>query len=205
MELTKLTENVSQISELGTYPRADNNLTIEQLKSWFDKAPEIIKTYLNEELVPELERKLTSFDNRVSIAEERIDDFEQGTGFLSIVGGTMEGPLNVLTPTDGSNAANKDYVDSYVNGKDALYSGVLASGSWNENQQTIAVAASTADKVKTAIWVSPDPEDMDGYNAYLECSVRAVAQQDGAVVFRAEDIPEADIPVHIFVRKLVAG
>lgn len=144
---------------------------------------------------------IPDFNQTDSNAPDYIKNKPDMESYLEKSGGTMTGPLNVLTPTEGRNAANKAYVD----GKDALYSGVLVSGAWNEYQQTVAAESSTADKAKTAIWVAPDPEDTDGYNAYLECGVRAVNQQDGFVTFQAEDAPEVDIPVDIFVRKLVTG
>lgn len=227
MGITKLTENVSQVSNLGNYPKIDNNLTTDKLKAWFDKAPEIIKTYLNETLIPEIEAKFGSLDAWISTADAKIDNFVVGSGFLATFGGAMNGPIDMgsqkitslAAPASGRDAANKQYVDdetsgavtqateqakAYADGRDALYAVTLTASGWNNKYQTVAVATSTTDKTKTAIFASPDPSDLNGYPAYLECGVRMADQTDGYVTFYcAEDRPTVDIPVSVYVKKVV--
>ncbi len=43
------------------------------------------------------------------MTEEQAD-----TKYLQLRGGTMSGPLSVLTPTEGGHAVNKDYVDGLI-------------------------------------------------------------------------------------------
>lgn len=227
MLITKLTEDVAQISKLGTYPRTDNDLSSDDLKAWFDKAPGIIKTYLNDTLVPELETKFGSLDAWITQADVRIDAFESGTGFLPLTGGTMTGPINMGTkkitnlaaPQASEDAATKDYVDEaatdaetgavetamdYIDGRDALYPVTLSATGWGtEKMQSVAVATSTADSAATAIFASPDPSNENGYAAWCECGVRLYQQTDGYVAFyAAEDTPTVDIPVSVYVKKL---
>lgn len=227
MTITKLTEDVSQVSKLGTYPRTDNGLTTDQLKAWFDKAPGIIKTYLNETLIPEVEAKFGSLDAWISSADTKIDSFVAGSGFLPAAGGIMEGPINMgsqkitslAAPASDGDAANKQYVDgeisdaitaataqakAYTDGRDALYAVTLTASGWSNKYQTVAAAFSTADKAKTAIFASPDPGNADGYSAYLECGVRMSQQTNGYVTFYcAEDTPTVNIPVSVYVKKVV--
>lgn len=54
MELTKFTKNVSNHQFLPDKPA----LTASELKELFDKAPEDIKDYLNDSLLPELNEAL---------------------------------------------------------------------------------------------------------------------------------------------------
>lgn len=136
--------------------------------------------------------------------------------YLTLSGGTMTGQLNVIEPKEDSNAATKKYVDDakekavddskkYSDGKDATYTVTLAADGWEDKKQTAAVGTSTADKGKTLIVAAPDPSDETGYRIYGECGIWAVEQRDGKVVFQAEGVPEIDIKVNIYVRKLVTG
>lgn len=59
MSLPKMTTAVDNISKLDTRPNAVNGLTADELKAKFDKAPEDIKRFLNEVLVPALDGAIT--------------------------------------------------------------------------------------------------------------------------------------------------
>lgn len=56
MALKRLLADLDIISKLGDNPGTENGLPSEELKRKFDEAVNIIKTYLNEYLVPELEK-----------------------------------------------------------------------------------------------------------------------------------------------------
>lgn len=58
MSLSKMTTAVDNISKLDTRPNAVNGLTADELKAKFDKAPEDIKAFLNDTLIPEVESAL---------------------------------------------------------------------------------------------------------------------------------------------------
>lgn len=189
MELTKLSADVSQISKLGDYPKTDNNLTTNQLKAWFDKAPEAIKEYLNETLTVELEEKLTAMDERADSLEDSIEGIETGTAFVKKTGDTMTGALNVLTPTEGANAANKAYVD----GKTAKGTATLTASGWSDGYQTVAVTGVTADN---SVFVSV-PES--SYEVYTDAEIRCVEQSAGKLKFKCESAPSDDIAVDILI------
>lgn len=59
MSLPKMTTAVDNISKLDTRPNAVNGLTADELKVKFDKAPEDIKRFLNEVLIPALDGAIT--------------------------------------------------------------------------------------------------------------------------------------------------
>lgn len=59
MSLPKMTTAVDNISKLDTRPNAVNGLTADELKAKFDKAPEDIKKFLNEVLIPALDGAIT--------------------------------------------------------------------------------------------------------------------------------------------------
>lgn len=59
MSLPKMATDVDNISKLDTRPNAVNGLTADQLKAEFDKGPAAIKAFLNNVLIPALD-KLTA-------------------------------------------------------------------------------------------------------------------------------------------------
>lgn len=56
MSISVLSENVSIHQTLGDNPNTDNNLSADELKALFDQAAEILKAYLNNIVVPEINR-----------------------------------------------------------------------------------------------------------------------------------------------------
>lgn len=121
--ITKLSANLAFIQMLGNNPNIDNNFTADQLKAWFDKAPEEIKKYINDSLIPELTTILKDMKTRVDTMSGQVDDFVVGTGFLPTVGGIVTGPIsmsyqkiyNLPDPKNDDDAARKKYVDDTAN------------------------------------------------------------------------------------------
>jgi len=62
MSLTKLTENVSNVSNLADKP----SISADELKRIFDKGNETIKKYINEVLIPEVEKGTTEIVNNLN-------------------------------------------------------------------------------------------------------------------------------------------
>lgn len=87
MELVEFTGDVEVIQKLGTFPNAEDGLTAEDLKKKFDEAPTAIKKYLNETLVPEVNR----------------------------IGKNAGKPISVtITTVDGALTADKSYAELYA-------------------------------------------------------------------------------------------
>lgn len=63
MSLQRLTDNVSNISTLDDKP----SLSADELKRLFDKGSETIKKYINEVLIPEVEKGTTEIVNNLAI------------------------------------------------------------------------------------------------------------------------------------------
>ncbi len=62
MALTKLTDNVSNISNLDDKPA----ISADELKRLFDRGSETIKKYINEILIPELQKSTTEVVNNLT-------------------------------------------------------------------------------------------------------------------------------------------
>lgn len=228
MAFTKLTDDLSQVSKLGNHPKTDNGLTTPGLKAWFDKAGEMIKSFLNNTLIPELEARFATLENWANIADEKINQFVAGSGFLPTSGGTMTGSVNMgdqkitnlAAPEADTDGANKAFVASaiaqanesvleeagalaesaktYADSKYLSAVVTLAAESWVGNVQSVAVTGVVADENVVDVYASPRPESSN-YEAYNECAVRLYSQGDGTVTFTCEDTPTVDLTVNISV------
>ena len=56
MPIIEMQDDVELIQKLGDNPNTDNELSAQQLKELFDKAPSLIKSFINGTLVPEVNR-----------------------------------------------------------------------------------------------------------------------------------------------------
>ena len=65
MELTALTQDLYIISKLGDNPNSDNNLSAQELKKKFDESGNLIKTYINGTLIPEIKKTFTEYIDEV--------------------------------------------------------------------------------------------------------------------------------------------
>lgn len=152
MSLPKMTAAVDNISKLDTRPNAVNGLTADELKAKFDKAPEDIKRFLNEVLIPALDGAIT-LDALGAVPETRkvngkpLDaDVTLGAADIDYAG-TISGAANVkevlealnakkavatvtVTATDGGATADmtlSQIVDAYGAGREVKC--LLAEGS----------------------------------------------------------------------------
>ena len=132
MAIPKLETDVQIISKIPNYPGSEGGLTPDAFKAKFDEAPQIIKDFINEILIPKMDETVdvqallnSILDETLSFANKAAQAKAVGTALekkLGLSGGTMTGPidmsgrsiLNVATPTTDAGAANKGYVDGYV-------------------------------------------------------------------------------------------
>lgn len=68
----------------------------------------------------------------------------------------------------------------------------LASGSWENNQQSVTVNVTASNHLVIAPAAA-------SYVAYSENMVRCVAQETGRLTFQCEDVPESDLTVNILI------
>lgn len=104
VQIPKLNDDLDVIAKLGDNPNTDNGMSSADLKAQFDKAPNIIKKFINDYVVP------------------AINNYVVGSGFLPLTGGTMKGDIamggkkvtGLGTPADSGDAVNKEYADKLV-------------------------------------------------------------------------------------------
>lgn len=214
--LNRLTSDVAFIQQLGDNPNFDNNMSAEDLKAWFDKAPEAIKAYINETLIPQLENKFgeveqtdTEVDVLLKQLIEKINYFEVGTGFLPIDGGVpMTGNLNlsnnratnVALPIEATDAANRQYVDSRTNTVDLLLSkdgwsaDVPHSQTLNVPNQTDAPVVLVSDYPFVDVNLNNVSDQLPVIEGWGLVGRVTVSDNDQITAYCYEDIPEVDVP-----------
>lgn len=107
MALSNFTDNVDIIAALGDNPITDDNLTSAQFKAKFDEAANLIKTYINSVLVPNVFAKIS------------------GSGLLK----TSSGTLSVATAdTDYASASHHARHESGGADEIAVSTGMIGSG-----------------------------------------------------------------------------
>ena len=214
--LNRLTSDVAFIQQLGDNPNFDNNMSAEDLKAWFDKAPEAIKAYLNDTLIPQLEVKFGTIDDIDKTVDDllkqlidKINYFEVGTGFLPTDGGVPMGgnldlgshrAVNVPDPVEETDAANRKYVD----GKTKTLEIVLTKESWSTeapHTQIVSIENNTDEPVLLASdypFVDVNLNNAADPTAVIEAwgmvGRVTVSANDQITAYCYDDIPEVDVP-----------
>lgn len=125
---------------------------------------------------------------------------------LEISGGTMTGPLNVQAPTENANAANKEYVDNYVNSKHFTATATIAASGWNgaaaPYTQTVTVAGVLAADCPHISPVYSDTLAVAKKQKEAWEAVSKAVTADGSILFICfENMPATDIPIQVEVNR----
>lgn len=130
MAIPFFNDEVDIISKLGTNPGSDDNLTEAQFKAKFDEAANLLKTFLNDILIPNINQTIdvesllaAAIDNTVSMRNKSAEAYATRQLInerLPKTGGVLTGNLsmssyrinNLRDPSAGSDAATKQYCDS---------------------------------------------------------------------------------------------
>ena len=127
-----------------------------------------------------------------------IADVKGGTAFIMRSGDKMDGPLEVPTPTEGSHAARKDYVDAKYRSATLTVSGWSGSGPYT---QTVTVEGVVADKAPRITPVYSGSASEDSALKEASAAVSYAKPGNGSVTFTClEDKPGVDIPIQVEVR-----
>ena len=112
MAIPKFEENLDIIANMGDDPKSDNGLTTQEFKMEFDKAGNLIKDYINNVLLPNL---------NITVDMEAIEKYIKNNALL-LTGGIMRGNIDMdgnrisylPTPVNDSDAATKEFVETLV-------------------------------------------------------------------------------------------
>lgn len=223
MAIPRMEEDVEIISKLGDVPGSDDGLSPNQLKNKFDLAAIRIKSFVNDTLLPELDKLVdvnalvnSIIDKTLTISDKAADAKVTGDELkkkLDTAGGTMTGAIdmggkkvtNLATPEADSDAANKSFVTAYADGKRLHGTVTLTASGWSAAApytQTVSVAG---------ILATDRPHYGVVYAAGLETALaqkEAFALVDdldtaaGSVTFTCfEDKPEVDLIIQLEVNR----
>ena len=206
MALPRLLEDLIIIAKLGDNPRLENGMTTDQFRAKFDEAGRIIQTFLNESLIPELEKTVVwetivrEQNAKIAAAEKNASNaLSKANTAVQKIGGTMTGALSTLTPTEDAHAANKGYVD----GKITYQSKTLSASGWSASapyNQTIAVTGVMEDKPPHVSPVYSGSSD-EALEAACACITYATAGNGTITFVCLHEKPETAIPILVEVHR----
>lgn len=149
-------------------------------------------------------RKMDLDDAYIAIADVQADADtakEKAENAIPKTGGTMTGALNVLDPTENTNAANKQYVD----GKHKTYTATLYASGWSSAAPYFVAISLPNILAADTPHVSPVYSDdlataMAQKEAWAMVS-RAKTEANKITFYCFEDKPTTDIPIQIEVNR----
>lgn len=216
MAIPKLETDVRIVSQIPNYPGSEGGLSPEAFKEKFDEAPQIIKDFINNVLIAELNSLVdvqallnNVIDNTLTLPDKAAGAKATGDALgkkLSITGGTLQGVLNmsgnevqqVGYPSAGSSAVNRSYVDNKHKNAEV----VLPASGWSDAApytQTIAVEGIlAADRPHYGVVYSDNWEtEKEAFSAVDELDTA-----DGSVTFTCfEDKPSVDLTIQMEVNR----
>ena len=124
--------------------------------------------------------------------------------YLQLSGGVMTGSLNVsgnqiyglLTPSSGTAAANKAYVDSK---SPTSVTVTLTASGWSSNTQTVTVSGVSA--TETAQLITPTPA-IASQSAYYEAGIMCTGQAANSLTFTCQTVPTSNLTVYVVIQPL---
>lgn len=196
MAIPQFEENLDIIANMGDDPKSDNGLTTQEFKMEFDKAGNLIKNYINNVLLPNL---------NITVDMDAIEKYIKNNALL-LAGGIMRGNIDMdgnrisylPAPVNDSDAATKEFVETlvYTFPIDEYRTVVLKSSNWVNNQQTVTV---TGVSENDDITVSAAPV-RSNIEAYTEAGIICISAGSNTLTFECADEPSVDISVNVKFR-----
>lgn len=103
---------------------------------------------------------------------------------------------SVGTPVNGSDGANKAYVDSKAPTSVTI---TLSSSSWSSNTQTVTVSGVSA--TETAQLITPTPAILS-QSAYYEAGIMCTNQGTNSLTFTCQTVPTSNLTVYVVIQPL---
>lgn len=103
---------------------------------------------------------------------------------------------SVGTPVNGSDGANKAYVDSKAPTSVTI---TLSASSWSSNTQTVTVSGVSA--TETAQLITPTPA-IASQSAYYEAGIMCTGQAANSLTFTCQTVPTSNLTVYVVIQPL---
>lgn len=180
MAISSFSGDVNVIAALRDNPVTDDNLTAQQFKEKFDYASGLIKTYINNTLVPAINTNI---------------------GNIATNATAIAGKQNTLTfdnaPASGSNNPVKSGgIYTALSGKqDAITtaSKTVETSDWSSNTATVTITGLLSTDI---IIVAPAPAS---FYKWRDCGIYCSSQTNGGITLTCEDVPDTAITVQVLI------
>lgn len=103
---------------------------------------------------------------------------------------------SVGTPVNGSDGANKAYVDSKSSTSVTI---TLTTSGWSSNTQTVTVSGVSASE--TAQLITPTPA-IASQSAYYEAGIMCTGQAANSLTFTCQTVPTSNLTVYVVIQPL---
>lgn len=217
MAISKFNEDLDIIQKLDTYPNDTDGLSAEELKERFDRAGNLLKTFLNEVLIPELEAENIPFSASTAVNAENIQTAIEnvqkqiaGVALNAIPDRTitreklaksLDDLLNLLVSDSTSHDSSIAELGESKAVKSVSYAKTLLASAWNgisePYQYALDVDGITTDK-NVAVFFGESISE-NARNQAIQKNVRVSNVEAGRVHFYADNVPLLDIPVSILI------
>lgn len=187
MAVNNFNDDLNIISKLGNNPNSDNNLSDAGLKAKFDSAGLLIQKFLNDVLIPAVNRLENAVGFKGTHGELTGRDAANQHPISAING--LQAALN-----SANSAANNAMTLAAAKTSVATDTVVLYSNIWYEGKQSISTPAIPASA--KAVIASPELSD-ENYETYSACGVRCVAKTATGLEFVCDSVPDIDLTVEL--------
>lgn len=219
MAIPKLETDVQIVSKIPNYPGSEGGLSPDAFKAKFDEAPQIIKDFINNVLIAELNSMVdvqallnNVLDSTLTLPDKAANSKVTGEELkkkLDKSGGTMVGQINmsgrkienVGNPTEPKDASNKVYVDE----KHKVFTVNLTTAGWTGNGpyvQTVAVEGILSTDMPHYGCVYAEDQETSVIQKEAFTCVDDLNTKNGSVTFTCfEEKPAADLTIQMEVNR----
>lgn len=217
MAISKFNDDLDIIQKLDTYPNDTDGLSADELKERFDRAGNLLKTFLNEVLIPELAAENIPFTASTAVdaaniqnAIENVQAQISGVTLNMIPDRTvtraklaksLDDLLSLLMADSTSHGSSIAELGESKAVKSISYAKTLLASAWagtsKPYQYDLDVDGITTDN-NIAVFFGESISD-NAMNQSIQNNVRVSTVETGKIVFKSDSVPRLDIPVSILV------
>lgn len=217
MAISKFNDDLDIIQKLDTYPNDTDGLSADELKERFDRAGNLLKTFLNEVLIPELAAENIPFTASTAVdaanIQKAIENVQAQISGVTLnmipdrtvtrakLAKSLDDLLSSLLDDSTSHGSSiAELVESKAV-KSISYAKTLLASAWagasKPYQYDLDVDGITTDN-NIVVFFGESISD-NAMNQSIQNNVRVSAVETGKIVFKSDSVPRLDIPVSILV------
>ena len=217
MAISKFNEDLDIIQKLDTYPNDTDGLSADELKERFDRAGNLLKTFLNEVLIPELAAENIPFTASTAVdaanIQKAIENVQAQISGVTLnmipdrtvtrakLAKSLDDLLSSLLSDSTSHGSSIAELGESKAVKSISCAKTLLASAWagtsKPYQYDLEVDGITTDN-NIAVCFGESISD-NAMNQSIQNNVRVSTVETGKIVFKSDSVPRLDIPVSILV------